>query len=219
MLVEPDALVREMLTASLELHEPAWRVEAFETADSAAVRLAGHGSPDLVLLELAAPDPRRGTALLQQIRGRATRLPVLLLTAAPEEAWRRALDVDAVLMKPPDMDVLLPRVERLLALHRGSVVRGIALGTLLQMLEVERKDCTLTVSGGGESGRLWIRGGRLQRAEAQGRRGRAAFFAMLDWPAPVVDVLERCDVEEGDATRLQELLLAHAIEKDHGGRR
>lgn len=214
LVVEPDPFVRELLTAGLELHQPAWRVEALADAGAAAARLAGSAPLDLLLLELALPEPRRGAALVQQARGRIARLPVLLLTSMPEEAWRRGLDVDAMLVKPPDMDQLLPRVERLLALYRGSILRGIALPTLLQMLEAERKDCTLTVAAAGASGRIWVREGKLVFAECGDESGPAAFFAMLDWPAPVVEVADRCDLAAAHAESLQELLLEHAIASD-----
>jgi len=218
LVVEPDALVRELLTAGLALHQPAWRIEAVATAEEATARLGSPRPVDLLILEPAFPDARRGAALVDQVRERAARLPILLLTGAPEVAWRRGLDADAMLVKPPDMDQLLPRVERLLALHRGSVVRGIGLPTLLQMLEVERKDCTLTVSAEGEGGRLWVRGGRLLRAETRLLLGRDAFFAMLEWRSPVVDVVDRCELASGSDENLQELLLEHAIAKDHGAR-
>lgn len=218
LVVEPDALVRELLTAGLALHQPAWRVEAVATAEEAAARLLASRPVDLLILEPALPDARRGAVLVQQVRARPVRLPILLLTGAPEEAWRRALDADAMLVKPPDMDQLLPRVERLLALHRGSVVRGIGLPTLLQMLEVERKDCTLSVAAEGEGGRLWVRGGRLVRAETRLLLGRDAFFEMLDWRSPVVEVVDRCDLPDSGERSLQELLLEHAIAKDHGAR-
>lgn len=215
MVVEPDPLVRELLTASLEIHQPAWRVESVANAARAASRLAAPPQPDLLILDLALPEPSRGVELVRQVRRRAQRLPVLLLTAAPEQAWRQGLDVDAMLVKPPDMGLLLPRVERLLALHRGSVVRGIALATLLQMIEAEQKSCTLTVAAGGESGRLWVRGGRLVAADTRERQGREAFFEMLEWPAPVVEVVDRCERPAGGGQGLQELLLEHAIAKDH----
>lgn len=215
LVVEPDPLVRELLTAGLELHQPAWLVEALPDPAAAAARLAASAPVDLLVLELALPDPRRGAALVQQVRSRSHRLPVLVLTAAPEEAWRRSLDIDALLVKPPDMDQLLPRVERLLALHKGSVVRGIGLSTLLQMLEVERKDCTLHVADGHANGRIWVLGGRLAGAETRRLRGREAFFEMLDWAAPVVEVIDRCERPASSEQGLQELLLEHAIAKDH----
>jgi DNA-binding response OmpR family regulator len=220
LLVEPDALVRELVGAGLELHHPGWRVEALATFPEARSRCAASGPLDLVILELRLPDPRRGVELVRALRAREARVPILVLTAAPEEAWRRGLDVDAVVVKPADMDQLLSRVERLLVMYRGSVVRGIGLPTLLQMLEAERKSCTLQVAAGGRHGRLWMREGVLAGAEAGTRSGRAALFAMLDWSDPVIEVLERGDTQLTARDRsmrdgLQSLLLDHAVEKDH----
>jgi DNA-binding response OmpR family regulator len=218
LVAEPDPLVRELLTAGLELHQPAWRVESAASAEEAADRLAGSPTVDLLILELALPDAPRGVALVQQVRKRPLRLPVLVLTAVPEVAFRRGLDVDAMLVKPPDIAQLLPRVDRLLAANHGSVVRGIALATVLQMIEVEKMDCTLTVATAGENGRVWLRRGRLAGVETRRRRGREALFEMLDWPLPVIDVVDRCDRPSGTEQSLQELLLEHAIAKDHGQR-
>jgi DNA-binding response OmpR family regulator len=221
LVVEPDPLVRELLTAALALHQSAWRVESAASAVEASALVRAETSLDLLVLEPALPDPAAGAALVRQVRRWSIRVPILLVTAAPQEAWRRGLDVDAMLDKPIDADQLLPRVERLLAAHSGSVVRGIGLATLLQMIEVEKKDCTLSVRSEGRSGRLWVRDGRLARAETRSfnlRRGRDAFFAMLDWPSPVIEVVDRCDLPDPGVEGLQGLLLQHAIAKDHGVR-
>ena len=99
----------------------------------------------------------------------------------------------------------------------ASVVRGIGLPTLLQMLEAERKSCTVQVAAAGRHGRLWMRDGVLAGAESGMQRGRAALFAMLDWSEPVIEVLERCDAPQSMRESLQSLLLDHAVEKDHQG--
>jgi DNA-binding response OmpR family regulator len=214
LVVEPDPLVREIVCSGLALQGRSWRpipaadpAEALDRTDALA--------PDLVIVELALPGYARGAELVRELRRRPRRLPILLVTDAPEEAWRRGVDVDGVLVKPLDIDQLAARVERLLDLHRGSIVRGIALATLLQVLEVERKTVTLRVEGP-TTGRLWIRDGVLVRAECADVRGREAFFAMLDWALPVVEVTERCDTPATMQESLQALLLEHAVEKDHG---
>lgn len=214
LVVEPDPLVREIVCSGLALRSRQWHpVPASDAREALAA--ATHHAVDLAVIELALPRCDDGAALVRELRRRPRRVSVLLLTSAPDEAWRRGVEAEAVLVKPLDIDQLLARVERLLDLHHGSVVRGIPLPTLLQVLEGERKTATLRVEGP-ESGSLWIRDGVVVRAERGELRGREAVFAMLDWRLPVVEVLERCDATATMHEGVQELLLAHAVEKDHG---
>lgn len=218
LVVDPDPLLREILAASLRLHDARYTVLAVEAPEKAIATLTSLGV-DLVITEVLFPrlSLEAGTAYVERLRRAFSHLPVLLLTEALSGVTH--LDaIDGVLAKPPDMDELLRRVDSLLDRSRESVVRGISLVSLLQVLELERKSCTLAVEERGRAGRLRLRDGRLAHAEAGPARGKEALFEMLSWAAPILRISDR---SEGPVTiegGIQELLLEYFIEEDHGRR-
>jgi DNA-binding response OmpR family regulator len=80
------------------------------TLHEALERLAGFVRPDLVLVEVAAPDVR-GRPAMQALRG-AAQAPVVVITSTAPQDVSRVLPFDAVLPKPFSIDAvnaLLPR--------------------------------------------------------------------------------------------------------------
>lgn len=222
LVVDPDPLLREILAAGLRLHDARYTVLAVEAPEKAIATLTSLGV-DLVITEVLFPrlTLEAGTAYVERLRRAFSHLPVLLLTEALSGLTH--LDaVDGVLAKPPDMDELLRRVDRLLDRSRESVVRGIGLVSLLQVLELERKSCTLTIEERGRAGSLRLRNGRLAHAEVQieagPAHGKAALFEMLSWTEPILRISDRSDgpitIERG----VQELLLEYFVEEDHARR-
>lgn len=110
LVVEDDALsrfgVRDLLERDFEVLEAANGKEAL-------ARLAGH-AVDVVVTDVVMPEVD-GVELTRAIRARA-RTPVIWCTAFDREELRRearALDVDAYLVKPLDLDVLYRMVAAL----------------------------------------------------------------------------------------------------------
>ena len=94
-------------------------------------------------------------------------------------------------------------------------MRGIGLASFLQVIHLERKTCTLVVTGGGSRGQLWLRNGELIHAQAGRVSGKEAFFLILDWPSPVLTVEDRCDALATIQEGVQQLLLEYYVREDH----
>ncbi len=92
-------------------------------ADGRAAELAlGSGGYDMALLDLGLPR-KDGMALLAQLRGAGSNLPVLVMTARDSVEDRIAgLDAgaDDYVLKPFDLDELVARVRALLRRHAGA---------------------------------------------------------------------------------------------------
>jgi|CXWL01.1.fsa_nt_gi DNA-binding response OmpR family regulator len=143
LLVEPDSFLRELLVASLGLHDR--RLEITQADEPlGAYEAVLREDLDLIITEASFPGGS-SREYLPRLRRLASHLPILVLTAEANEALRASPDLDAVVRKPPEMDHLLHRVDQLLDLQRTSVVRGFALESFVQVLETERKTCTLLV--------------------------------------------------------------------------
>jgi CheY-like chemotaxis protein len=106
LVVEDEAAIRELLIEHLE--DQGYTPQAAGSIDEAYARIAESGA-GLILLDLMLPGAS-GWTFLRQRRDEPTlaAIPVLVLSAAPQERLREAkqLGADAFLSKPFDLDVL-----------------------------------------------------------------------------------------------------------------
>ena len=120
LLVEDDAMIGTGIQVGLR-HE-GYVVDWVHDAESAEAALAADDSGfALVLLDLGLPR-KDGFALLESLRRRRNRVPVLVITARDGVADRiKGLDLgaDDYLMKPFDLDELAARIRAVLRRHAG----------------------------------------------------------------------------------------------------
>lgn len=225
LMIDPDALLQEMIESGLRLFNPGFVVLKAADPESALPLLQGYKVEAVIAELLLGGSLERGRRLLDELARIAPRVPVLVLTEAPLDRLPLELRAAAVLGKPPDLDSLLRRVHQLVQENRESILRGISLESFLQVLEVERKTCTLTISapgmgslGGGRErvGRLYIHDGKLIHAETDDHEAKAAAFAMLSWPDYSIKIIEKCDAQPTITERLNAILMEWCVNKDHG---
>ncbi|MGH7488775.1 MAG: DUF4388 domain-containing protein, partial [bacterium] len=169
----------------------------------------------LVLAGLDLPVPPDLLRFLGLLREVLSHVPVLLMTEAAPGAQSQLLAFDAWVHRPPDMDELLAQTDRLLRRSRQSVVRGLSLSSLLQVIEMERKTCTLSVSWGGSHGRIGLRNGELVHAQAGRTTGKDALFEILSWATPVLTLEDRYEGPTTVTGGVQQLLLEYYVREDH----
>ncbi len=80
---------------------------------------------------------------------------------------------------------------------RGRM-ENISLASFLQLLEIERKTCTLQISTAGREGRLFFRGGQLVGADTDGvsgpEAGQEAALEIVTWEHADVEISDVCEV-------------------------
>jgi|RhiMethySRZTD1v2_1073278.scaffolds.fasta_scaffold41866_4 DNA-binding response OmpR family regulator/Tfp pilus assembly protein PilZ len=156
--------------------------------------------PDIMLTDVQMPR-MDGWQLLRLIRARPAlaSLPVVFLTTLNGDNDRLLgyqLGVDGYIAKPYKPEELLIRVTQILRRAKSMqsapmtkiTLRGelahVAPSSLLSFLEMEKKTGTLLLIGN-EVSRLFLRDGRVMRAEIEGeaepRTSRDVFMAVLDW--------------------------------------
>ncbi|HEV8578110.1 MAG TPA: DUF4388 domain-containing protein [Thermoanaerobaculia bacterium] len=214
LVVEADPLLREIVASGLQLHDRRYRSTAVADPAAAYGALAA-AEYDLVLAGLELPLPQELLRFLGLLRQVLSYVPVLLMTEEPPGALSATVAYDVSLRRPPDMDELLAQADRLLRRSRQSVVRGLSLTSLLQVIQMERKTCLLIVSGGGSHGQLGLRGGELVHAQAGRTTGKEALFAILGWPSPVLTIEDRYEGPTTLEGGVQQLLLEYYIHEDH----
>lgn len=215
LFVDADDFLLEMISSAFALSRPRWGVIAVQTPAEALDVLAQHAELDAIVTEVMFERSiDAGRAFLRELAERWPDIPVLALTTVDRDEMR-GVDTAEFIAKPPDIDFLISRIDRVIRRQRESQVRGISLTTFLQILEIDQKTCTVYVSAGGRVGELCFRNGRLLRARLATLEGKDALFAMLSMREHTLRVVDSCAVESGPAMSLASLLMEWSVREDH----
>ena len=108
LLIDDDAISREVLQMTLEMH--GFAVETAEDGAEALALLAGkNAQPELILMDTQMPG-LSGLALIDALRGRTTARIVAISGSDPGEAVRKA--ADGFLLKPIEPETVLAWVDK-----------------------------------------------------------------------------------------------------------
>ena len=112
LIVEDEAELRDVLIVACELQGRA--AIGVPSADEALARLRGGLRPALILFDLIMPDKSGWEFRAEQLADpELAEIPSIAMSAAVRgESVRATLQVEALLPKPIDMDVLLALVAR-----------------------------------------------------------------------------------------------------------
>jgi predicted regulator of Ras-like GTPase activity (Roadblock/LC7/MglB family) len=138
-------------------------------------------------------------------------IPVIVMTAfgTPEIAERlRSFGLESFVEKPVDFATLTERIATALDDAARWFVSGIPLSTFLQILEIERRSCTLRVHSGARTGLLHLVAGAPWDAEAGELRGEEAAADIVTWPGTSIEILPPArGIERRVKSTLGQLLL------------
>jgi CheY-like chemotaxis protein len=210
LVADDDAWILRMVTTVLE--KRGYDIQTACDGEDGFHKAIAY-QPDLIILDVMMPK-MDGWALLKKLRSRAefAFVPVIFLTALGSDEDRIRgfrLGADDYLPKPFRFEELDLRVAnalkrrtimetetraqaRAVTANEGPGLRGtldqIGLPSLLTLLEMERKSGVLVVSltkqGNTETGRIFLRAGRVVRARFDGKpspKNEALVFHVLGW--------------------------------------
>ncbi len=153
---------------------------------------------DLVLTDLRMPD-MDGFELLTFLRRNHAALPVILMTAlgsADTSARLATAGSFECLPKPFNLPDLKRKIAEMLAQRVKGRVENISLASFLQLLEMERKTCTLSVRAPDpdtdREGKLYFRAGRLVGAASGEESGREAALEIVTWEHTNIEIADGC---------------------------
>jgi CheY-like chemotaxis protein len=161
-----------------------------------AVEVLKRSRIDLVLTDLNMPE-MDGFELLAFMARKHPDVPVMIMTAYSTPAIKSRIEALGPLVvqeKPIHFKELGESIVSALSSMDRSYLKGITLPAFLQLVEVERKTCTLKVTSKGRNGFLCFRDGELLDAATATERGEGAAYAILSWDDVAIEVNGICKV-------------------------
>ena len=158
-----------------------------------AVAILESEKVDLMVTDLRMPE-MDGFELMAWLRRSFPQLPVIVMTAYVAESSRLGVGLD-VLEKPFDLGILKKKTSDMLRQSVKGRVENISLSSFLQLLEIEHKTCTLTVTSGEHGGRLYFRGGKLVGAETDGLADQDAALEIVTWEHADIEIADGCPAD------------------------
>ena len=197
-------------------------LERFEVITAAngrdAVAILEHQTVDAIVTDLSMP-VMDGFELIAFVTNRSEPVPMVVLSGlASSEIDQRLAPYGGlrVLGKPASYHDVVALLEQLLE-HEQERLEGVALSSVVQLIEAERRSCALIVTSGRRKGRLYFESGRLINAFSDdfGADGEAAAYDILGWSDTAIafDSLPE-DVRRQVHTPLQLLLIEVAAVQD-----
>ena len=191
LVVDDDPGILHVLSIGLSR-----ALEGFEVMTAGngreAIDLMAQRPPSVLVTDLAMP-VMDGFALIAHVTNHRPTLPVVVLTglaSASTEPQLASFGSLRVLRKPVSYQTVARAVrDEIERLERGEK-DGIALAGVLQLVESERRNCTVVVRSGKRRGHLHFDSGRLVNAFSDdfGAEGEAAAFDILGWPHTSIDL-------------------------------
>jgi CheY-like chemotaxis protein len=167
LVVDDEPAVRWLLQQGLPPHLPEFAIATASNGQEAIDYLSSK-PVEVVVTDITMP-VKDGFELLAYVRNHHPNLPVVVLaSAAPESIVERAPRLGAmrVLKKPAPPDLVARHVLEARSETARGRMAGVPLATLLQLMQIERKTCSLLVSSGTRRGRLHFLSGELVNAYA-----------------------------------------------------
>jgi DNA-binding NarL/FixJ family response regulator/c-di-GMP-binding flagellar brake protein YcgR len=157
--------------------------------ESAATNILSEKQVDLFICDLTIPT-NNGLEGFGKIAHSFPYIPCITLTDRQNSKPEKAIELGAgyCLEKPIDTDNFLHHAQKLLERGERSTVKGIPIHSFLQMLESEKKTCTLQVTRKNDRGMFYIREGVLINAETKSLAGEEAAFLILTWEETVIEI-------------------------------
>jgi CheY-like chemotaxis protein len=185
----------------------------------ALAELEGH-TVDLVVTDVKMPR-MDGMVLIAEMVSRGIQAPVILVTAFGNrtiELEARRQGVVSVIDKPIDFPFLVEMCRNTLcSIHRGAI-GGVTLAGFLQLLELERRSCTVRVFTRGASGRVLIAAGQVVGSTYDDLHGMDALCHILSWPEPRIELGPVKAPDHAEPISLQGALLEAARRNDEYAR-
>jgi DNA-binding response OmpR family regulator len=192
IIVDADTEQARALSRGLSRARPDITVSTPNTTSAAKLMMTEH-AVDLLLLGLRPPDAQ-GIELVTWAHERCPETAIFTMAARGlSEAQQERLNgsVTQHFEEPVSEQELVTRLCDALNQSISGYLENISLASFLQLLEMERKSCTLHVRFGEQEGMLAVAKGRLVGARTAELDGEDAAICIVSWPEASISISKR----------------------------
>lgn len=182
LIVDDDKSFLQSLIDGFKSYENKFAIATAEDGIQ-ATEILKREEISLVLTDLKMPR-MDGFALVAYLSSNFSDIPVIVMTAfgTPEmEDNLREMGTFQYIEKPIDFAVLVKKIFKGLAGPSQGYITGVSLSSFLQLLELDKKSCTLTINAGSKSGTMHFRDGALLDASCGEVLGSEAAYEIVSW--------------------------------------
>jgi CheY-like chemotaxis protein len=193
LIVDDDSVTRGLLSKVLKPHSEAFTVltapngmEALKTIQNQKI--------DLIITDLQMP-VMDGFELLARLSEHHPEIPVFIMTAFGDSEVKNRLEKfgsTKYFEKPLNIDIITECIYEELDSGAEGTLKGISLSSFLQLIEMEKKTCTLTITSKDQSGNFYFHKGDLMTAESGELVHDKAAYEMLCWDGIVIEIENIC---------------------------
>jgi CheY-like chemotaxis protein len=211
LIVDDEKLFLKSLREGLRPHAKKHNFKILTAEDGRkAIEVLENEDVLLLITDIKMPEID-GLKLISHAISHFPTLPVVVMTAYGSPQIKRMTHEKGVLRyleKPVEFDEILAIILDVVKRGTRRRVQGVTLPSFLQLLEMEKSNCRLTVEGENARGFIFISNGQMVEAEADGSKGVAAVLEMLDWSKMQIELEETSPAEaEAARTPITEVLL------------
>ena len=216
LIVEDDKSFQLNLTEGFKAYKD--RFQTVVANDGLeALTILNKQTVDLVLTDLKMPR-MDGFELMAHLSSNYPEIPVIVMTAfgTPDmEENLRGMGAFQYIEKPIDFLSLVEKIISGLESTSQGFVTGVSLTSFLQLLELDKKSCTLTIHFGSETGTIYFSQGDLIDAVSRNLTGLEAAFEIIGWDDVKIEIGNSCQINAREINEpLGYVLLEAARRKD-----
>ncbi|MCP4720574.1 MAG: response regulator [Desulfobacteraceae bacterium] len=218
LIVDDNAETRNSLLAELR----AYNEFMVLSADSAKIAATFFKTQriDLLITELNLPEIN-GFKLLSYIKKYSPDTHAIAITRVFSSQIiekLKSIGVFSYLTKPVNINSLIDLIFEQFDNPSGSI-HGITLASFLQLMHIEQKTCTLTLSTNKNIGVIYCLDGETIGAQTGEFIGKAAFYKIMEWENPSIKIKEGCKntVRQIDVPLMHLLMESHQAMDELGG--
>ena len=193
LIVDDDSVTRGLLSKVLKPHSEAFQVLTAPDGRE-ALKIIQTQKINLVITDLQMP-VMDGFELLARISEYHPEVPVFIMTAFGDSEVKSRLETfgsTKYFEKPLNIDIITECIYEELNSGAEGTLKGISLSSFLQLIEMEKKTCTLTITSKDKSGNLYFYKGDLMTAMTGDLKNDAATYELLCWDGVVIEIENTC---------------------------
>jgi len=193
LIVDDDSVTRGLLSRVLKTHSEEFLVTTAADGKEATA-IIREQTINLVITDLQMP-VMDGFELLAHISEHHPEIPVFIMTAFGDSEVKKRLDTFGSIKyfeKPLNIDIITECILDELNSGAEGTLKGISLSSFLQLIEMEKKTCTLRIKTKNQSGMLYFLKGELISASSDNLENEAAIYEMLCWDKIVIEIENLC---------------------------